>query len=215
MTEPLSRRWIIQCGSLAISAGLGAAGAGSASAAEHGRTWVTRAYVHFDRTASPWLIKRFIDPDATFVFVEWGHEDQAPKDAIPFALPGAKLAPHDDQKTTFQRLVDDYGLHDEALDAMARIIAAGVNYVLHGVRPAAGDKYAELAYGILALSDGMLLVSDSDAEILTRAFVNYDALYATIRADILVREHALTIPPPNGQGPGPKTKFLRQLLKSG
>ena len=59
--------------------------------------WVTRDYVHLDRVACPWLIKRFIDKEAEFVFVPWGEESKRPADAIPFALPGAELGPHDEQ----------------------------------------------------------------------------------------------------------------------
>lgn len=55
--------------------------------------WVTRDYVHLDRVASPWLITRFVDPQAEFVFVPWGAEDQRAADAIPLALPGAELGP--------------------------------------------------------------------------------------------------------------------------
>src|ERR1700691_2338669 len=62
--------------------------------------WVTRDFVHLDRVASPWLIKRFIDRDAVFVFVPWGAEERRPADAIPFALPGAEIGPHDQEGTT-------------------------------------------------------------------------------------------------------------------
>ena len=52
--------------------------------------WVTRSYVHLDRVASPWLIKRFIDKDAIFVFAPYGEEHFRPKDATAFAIPGGR-----------------------------------------------------------------------------------------------------------------------------
>ena len=57
--------------------------------------WVTRDFVHLDRVASPWLIKRFVDRDAEFVFVPWLEEDARPPDAVPLALPGGELSAHD------------------------------------------------------------------------------------------------------------------------
>src|ERR1700674_3806189 len=67
--------------------------------------WITTANVHFDRLASPWLIKRFIDPNAEFLFEAKGQEDKRPKDAIPIAIPGAKLGPHDKDGPTFLKIV--------------------------------------------------------------------------------------------------------------
>lgn len=204
---PLSRRWVIWTGvASAAAAGL------PAGAGESGRTWATRAYTHFDRTASPWLIKRFIDPQAKFVFVPWGRESEAPKDAIKFSMPGAELGVHDDAGTTFQKLINKYQLTDPGVLAMAKIINAGVAFVLKGARPAAGDVLGEMAFGLLALSDGLLLINPTDEANLAAGFVNYDALYATLRANQLVAEKGLTIPPPGTEGPGPKTKFLRAVL---
>ena len=53
--------------------------------------WVTRNHPHIDRVASPWLIKRFVDTEAEFVFVGWGKDEALPADATPFAIPGAEL----------------------------------------------------------------------------------------------------------------------------
>lgn len=205
--QPQNRRWVIWCGSA-----LAAAAALPGNAAEMNKTWATRDYLHFDRTASPWLIKRFIDRQARFIFLPWDKLDEVPKDAIRFAMPGADLGPHDKAGTTFEKLKAKYELRDPALDAMARVIAAGVDFVLHGVRPPAGDKYGEMAYGLMALSDGMMLVNKTDEENLELALRNWDAIYATIKANLLVEAKGLSIPPPNGQGPRPKTLFLRGVL---
>lgn len=93
--------------------------------------WVTKNFVHLDRVACPWLIKRFVDNEAQFSFVPWDKQDEVPSDAIPFALDGADLGPHDAEGTTFAKVLKKYSLKDPALDDIARIIAAGVKEGLH------------------------------------------------------------------------------------
>jgi hypothetical protein len=122
--------------------------------------WVTRDYVHADRVASPWLIKRFVDPEAEFVFVPWGCEDQRPADAIPFALPGAELGPHDASGSTFRKVLVKYGLEESALHAMARIVEAAIAFVLHGVEPQTLET--KPAIGLLTISEGTMLLEDDD-----------------------------------------------------
>jgi hypothetical protein len=63
---------------------------------EKNMKWATRDHVHMDRVASPWLIKRFIDPEAEFVFLPFGKEHPIPDDVIPFAIPGVKIGPQAD-----------------------------------------------------------------------------------------------------------------------
>lgn len=145
--------------------------------------WVTTANVHFDRVASPWLIKRFIDPKAEFMFVARGEEDKRPKDAIAIAIPGTKLGPHDENGTTFTKLIREYKLKDPALDRMATVVEAGVNYVLHDFRPGPKDQYGQIAVGFIAFSDGMILLKKSDQERLDASYVAYDALYALFKAN--------------------------------
>jgi hypothetical protein len=145
--------------------------------------WVTTANVHFDRVASPWLIKRFIDPNAEFFFVTRGQEDRHPKDAIPIAIPGAKLGPHDKDGPTFLKILREYKLDDPALERMATVVDKGVRFVLEGYRPAADDRDGQIGVGYLAFSDGMILHKTNDQERLTASFVAYDALYALFRAN--------------------------------
>lgn len=175
--------------------------------------WVTRDYVHLDRVASPWLIRRFVDREATFVFVPWGEEHRRPPDAIPLALPGAELGPHDDKGTTFAKILVKYGLKDPALDRMARVIAKGVDYVLHDFRPDAGDTDGQVAVGLLAFAEGMLLLHTDDARILDASMLVYDALYQNFRAHALVAAQGLTIPAHAGRGPTLPTEFLRRVIK--
>ncbi len=175
--------------------------------------WVTKDFVHLDRVACPWLIKRFIDQDATFVFVPWGEEHIRPADAIPFAIAGTELGPHDADGTTFDKFLRKYRLDDPALAAIADIIRAGVDFVLHKNCPAADDEHGQMAYGLLAISEGMMLVKEPDAAIIEASLVVYDALYANFKAHNLVAARGLKLPPMEGKGPSRPTVFLRELLK--
>ncbi|QIE26620.1 Chromate resistance exported protein (plasmid) [Caballeronia sp. SBC1] len=176
--------------------------------------WVTKNFVHLDRVACPWLIKRFVDNEAQFSFVPWDKQDEVPSDAIPFALDGADLGPHDAEGTTFAKVLKKYSLKDPALDDIARIIAAGVNYALDLYQPSSDDNHGQVAVGLLAISEGIMLNCTSDAMILESSYPVYDALYAYFRAKALMKAKGLTPPPPAGRGPGPKTEFLRELLKN-
>jgi hypothetical protein len=176
--------------------------------------WVTRDYVHLDRVACPWLIKRFIDTEASFVFVPWGDEDRRPADAIPFAIPDAELGPHDAQGTTFDKLLAKYRLSDPALRDIAQIIAKGVDYVLHGFRPERGDTFGQTAVGLLAISEGMMLVNDDDNAIIAASLIVYDALYANFAAHHRLDASGRPVPAPGNQGPTLKTQLLRELMKA-
>jgi hypothetical protein len=81
--------------------------------------WVTRRGCHVDRAGSAWLIRRFVDPDAAFVFVD--DPDELPFDATPFDMPGAELSHHDGD-CTFETLLRRYALADQALVEIGRII---------------------------------------------------------------------------------------------
>jgi hypothetical protein len=145
--------------------------------------WITSANVHYDRVASPWLIKRFVDPNAEFLFEAKGQQDKRPKDAIPFALPGAKLSPHDKNGVTFVKILREYKLNDPVLDHIAIIIDKGVNYVLSGYRPPIDDRDGQMAVGFLAFSDGMILLKPTDQERLDSSYVLWDALYALLKSN--------------------------------
>jgi hypothetical protein len=177
--------------------------------------WVTKNYVHLDRVACPWLIRRFIDPEAEFTFVGWDVPLQAlPAGAIPFAIAGAELGPHDASGPTFQKILDKYQLDDPALRRIALVIKAGVDYVLHDYHPPAEDTHGQIAVGLLAVSEGLMLTNLADPKILDASFPVYDALYANFKAHALVEAKGLSMPPTTGRGPGEKTEFLRMLLKS-
>ena len=177
--------------------------------------WVTREYVHLDRVASPWLIKRFVDRDAEFVFVPWLQEDQRPNDAIPFGLPGAELGPHDASGTTFQKIAAKYELSDPAIARLGHVIRAGVAYVLEGFRPGPDDVDGQIAVGLLAFAEGMALVQQRDNAILDASYVVYDALYANFRTHALVESQGLTVPGNlDGRGPSLEFEFRRSVYNA-
>jgi hypothetical protein len=169
--------------------------------------------VHLDRVASPWLILRFIDRDAQFCFVPWGEEARRPADAIAFAIPGAEYGPHDERGTTFAKLRHGYQLTDPALATMEAVVTAGVNHVLHGYRPGPDDRLGQIAVGLLAIAEGMLLARRDDTAIIRDSMVFYDALYAQFRVEHAVESNRLQVPGHgDGRGPTSKVDFLRDVL---
>ncbi len=72
--------------------------------------WVTTDHIHLDRVACPWLIRRFIDKDAVFTFLARDKVAGRPSDAIPFAIPGVELGPHDEHGTCFDKFLRKYRL---------------------------------------------------------------------------------------------------------
>ena len=95
--------------------------------------WITRSHVHVDRVACPWLISRFVDSEAEFLFVAKNQVEETAKvtGAIPFDAPGVELG-HKDGKCSFEAIIEKYGLTDKALLLLAKIVhAADVDEDLH------------------------------------------------------------------------------------
>jgi len=134
--------------------------------------WVTRARPKTDRIACPWLIRRFIDPDAQILYVPTDQVTavQHAEGAHGFDAPGATYD-HRDGKCTFEVLLDDYHLDgDPALVRLARIVhAADIDSEIHT------DPFGPT---LLALAFGGLDVETDDHRLLERASFVYDALYA-------------------------------------
>lgn len=133
--------------------------------------WITREKVKVDRVACPWLIKKFIDADAEFMFVPADKvlSIAGEQRAIPYDIPGVKYG-HHEGRCSFEALVTDYKLADPALLLLAKIVhGADVSNDLYG-RPEAS--------GLLAVAMGFSMLGLSDHEILEREFIVYDALYA-------------------------------------
>jgi hypothetical protein len=132
--------------------------------------WVTRARPKVDRVACPWLIRRFIDPDAEFLYVP---PDQvaavaAREGATPFDVPNVELG-HRGAECSFDAIIRKHGLTDPALGRLARIV--------RGADTAAKDLTPE-SRGLEAIAEGFRLVYRDDHELLEREMPVYDALYA-------------------------------------
>lgn len=139
--------------------------------------WVTREHVHVDRVACPWLIKRFIDPDAEFIF--------APRDevmnmarregATPFDARGQAELDHHGGKCSFDAFMEKYDIQDPAVKKIQLI-----------VREADTDTEnpSPLAVALDILARGYRLSSKDDYETLEKEFYLYDALYAYFKKQL-------------------------------
>jgi hypothetical protein len=129
-----------------------------------------------NRTATAWLIRRFIDPRATFLFVEANEvaEEQRER-AIGFDAPGATYTHRDAAgRCSFEALVEEHCPGDQALRDLADIVH---------VADLPGDgRMAPEAAGLRAISEGFPLIVTKDDETIERAAFLYDALYATLEA---------------------------------
>jgi hypothetical protein len=143
--------------------------------------WATSILIHFDRAASAWLIRRFIDPEASFVFLAPG--EGAPPDTTCFGIPGSAFPPPDGEATTFRRLLRAHEMSDQALERLDRIIADGVDHFIHDADAGGLSHRDRLLPGLAALAEGAMLLSVDDYEGLERGSVVFDALYARLVAE--------------------------------
>ena len=135
--------------------------------------WITRERPKIDRIACPWLITRFIDRDAEFVFAPPADVKRLASElgAIPFDVEGVELS-HDGPLCSFDALLAKYGLDEPALQELAIIIRGADTARL---------ELAPQAAGLLAISLGLSHNFTDDHEQLRHGFVIYDALYAWSR----------------------------------
>jgi hypothetical protein len=138
--------------------------------------WITRSHVHVDRVACPWLIIRFIDSEAEFLFAPKAQvlERAAKEGAIAFDSPGAELH-HEGALCTFDVIIRKFGLTDPALLRMAKVVNAADTDRL---------DMDSLAAGLEAIAVGYSLRFPEDHENLMRQFEVYDALYAWCRLEV-------------------------------
>jgi hypothetical protein len=132
--------------------------------------WVTRQRPKIDRIACPWLIARFIDSSAEFLFVPPGDvlKVAAESRAIPYDIPGVELS-HVGELCSFDAFLRKYGLQDPALDQLATIV--------RGADTSRLDLAPEAA-GLFAIALGLSRKFSDDHEMLRHGLVVYDALYA-------------------------------------
>jgi hypothetical protein len=139
--------------------------------------WITRSHVHVDRVACPWLITRFIDNQAEFLFVTKNQVNHVAgqTDSIPFDAPGVELG-HHEGRCSFESILLKYDLNDPALLRMAKII--------HAADIAEDIDADPLARGLEAIATGFSLRYPDDEHNLSIQFEVYDALYAWCRLQV-------------------------------
>jgi hypothetical protein len=136
--------------------------------------WATRSGPHVDRTACAWLIRRFIDPEAEFVFVE--DPDEVPEEATPFDMRGAELS-HREGDCTFETILRRHELDDPVLWAIGRIVHQA---------DLEDDRFdAPEAPGLDALMRGLSMVRE-DQDVLDLSAPLYDGLYEYLRRSALL-----------------------------
>lgn len=164
--------------------------------------WVTRQYVHVDRTACPWLIKKFVDSKAEFIFVpvEKIEETVKKEKAIPYDAPGVELG-HQSDKCSFDAIVEKYKIKDPAVLELAKI-----------VRAADTDKMeaASEAAGLEAVMTGFGIVSKDDFETIAKASPVYDALYTNCKLKLIREKYRTEIEKMDRKQ---RREFLKKKLK--
>jgi hypothetical protein len=138
--------------------------------------WITREKVKVDRVACPWLIKKFIDPEAEFIFVPVDKVAAKARelDATPFDIDGCELG-HHGEDVSFNSILKKHKLTDPALELLGEVVRAADS---HPSKPhPAGEGLRWIAHGFNALGF-------SDHEILNSEFIVYDALYAECKRRI-------------------------------
>jgi len=139
--------------------------------------WVTRSHVHVDRVACPWLIKRFVDNEAEFLFVPSSQVKKVTSDtgAIPFDAPEVELG-HHEGRCSFESIMLKYELKDPALQRLAKIV--------HSADVTTDIDKDPIARGLEAIAVGYSLRYSDDEENLEYQFEVYDALYAWCRLQV-------------------------------
>ena len=140
--------------------------------------WITRKNIKVDRVACPWLIKRFVDPHAEFLFVEEKDllEQAKLQGAIPFDAPKIEAIKlnHRGPRCTFEAIVEDYDVVDTAVSRLALIVrSADVK---------GQESVAAEGVGLRSIAQGFAAMGLSDSDRLARQFPIYDALYAYVQS---------------------------------
>jgi hypothetical protein len=139
--------------------------------------WVTRSHVHVDRVACPWLIKRFVDNEAEFLFVPVSQVEKVASEtgAIPFDAPDVELG-HHEGRCSFESIILKYEFKDPALVRLAKIV--------HSADVAPDIDKDPIARGLEAIAVGYSLRFPNDEENLDWQFDVYDSLYAWCRLQV-------------------------------
>ena len=142
--------------------------------------WVTRDFVHVDRTACPWLIKKFVDPQAEFIFVPVEKIEEVAKSqgATPFDAPEVRLG-HRDGKCSFETIIEEYKLKDPVLGELAKIVHSA---------DTRNTGLAPEGIGLSAVMTGARFNVNDDFEAVEKAAYVYDALYSYCKSKLLREE---------------------------
>jgi hypothetical protein len=143
--------------------------------------WVTRRNAGVDRIACPWLIRRFIDSEAEFLYVDPKDVSRVARenDAVPYDVEGVQLG-HVDGRCSFESILLKYGLDDLALGRLGAIV--------HGADIEADLRKSPESAGLKAIATGFRkLYGDRDHEKLEASMLMYDALYAWCQEQVSVR----------------------------
>lgn len=149
-----------------------------------GAIWTTRQHVFVDRVACPWLIRRFIDPEARFEFVAWDADAEALQRAgrIPFDMPGAtythRRGPDGRERCTFEVLLEEFGLAGDP--ALARVAE-----VVHAADVEGALATSPEGPGLKAISWGWRFEFPDDHEAVREGAKLYDALYTWARVRLV------------------------------
>ena len=137
--------------------------------------WVTREKAKVDRIACPWLIRKFVDSEAEFVFLPHDTDWSAITDGVVFDVPDAELG-HHHEYCSFDAIITRYGLDkDPTLVELAKIVRAA---------DTPRKDWSPEGIGLEAIADGFRRISSDDFENMRRQFAVYDALYAYCEAKL-------------------------------
>ena len=140
--------------------------------------WMTREKAKVDRIACPWLIRRFVDANAEFVFLAHHTDWSSVTDGVVFDVPNAELG-HHGEYCSFDAIIARYGLDkDPALVELAKIVRAA---------DTPRKDWAPEGIGLEAIADGFRFTSSDDFDNMRRQFAVYDALYAHCQAKLARR----------------------------
>jgi len=164
--------------------------------------WVTREHVHVDRVACPWLIRKFVDPDAEFIFVPVEKIDETVREegAIPFDAPGVELG-HRGDKCSFDAIIEKYHLEDEVLHELVKIVRAA---------DTEDKKLAPESIGLEAIANGSMMIVKGDQEAIEKGKYVYDSLYAYCKLRILREKYKKEMEKMDRKQ---RFEFLKKMMK--
>ncbi len=163
--------------------------------------WVTRTFPGIDRTASAWLIRKFVDPQAEFLFINWPEEEPKPEQGTPFDIKGVEYG-HKDNKCTFETIIEKHSIEDPYVHRIAEIVhAADIRGELEKL-PEAG--------GIKMLFDGLRFVTRDDYETLEIGMKIWEALYTHFKLEDVEKKYEAEL---SSLSRSERLRFIKKVLK--